>query len=60
MLAVLAGARAEVALVIADEHLADVPAVLAGPDVPSLVEVRGEVYMSLPDFAKLNEERAAG
>src|SRR5436309_14440453 len=27
MLAVLAGARAEVALVIADEHLADMPAV---------------------------------
>jgi DNA ligase (NAD+) len=25
---------------------------------PSLVEVRGEVYMSLPDFAKLNERRA--
>jgi DNA ligase (NAD+) len=25
---------------------------------PALVEVRGEVYMSLPDFAKLNERRA--
>jgi DNA ligase (NAD+) len=25
---------------------------------PSLVEVRGEVYMSLPDFAALNERRA--
>jgi DNA ligase (NAD+) len=29
------------------------------PDAPPLVEVRGEVYMSLPDFAALNERRAA-
>jgi len=28
-------------------------------DAPPLVEVRGEVYMSLPDFAALNERRAA-
>jgi DNA ligase (NAD+) len=28
-------------------------------DVPSLLEVRGEVYMSLADFAALNERRAA-
>lgn len=27
-------------------------------DPPPLVEVRGEVYMSLPDFAQLNERRA--
>jgi DNA ligase (NAD+) len=27
-------------------------------DPPALVEVRGEVYMALPDFAKLNERRA--
>ncbi len=27
-------------------------------DAPPLVEVRGEVYMSLPDFAELNERRA--
>ncbi|HEY2652651.1 MAG TPA: NAD-dependent DNA ligase LigA, partial [Solirubrobacteraceae bacterium] len=27
-------------------------------DAPALVEVRGEVYMSLPDFAALNERRA--
>jgi DNA ligase (NAD+) len=26
--------------------------------LPSLIEVRGEVYMSLPDFAALNERRA--
>ena len=29
-------------------------------DAPELVEVRGEVYMPLADFAKLNEKRAAG
>ena len=28
------------------------------PSPPALVEVRGEVYMSLPDFAALNERRA--
>jgi DNA ligase (NAD+) len=28
-------------------------------DAPALIEVRGEVYMSLPDFAALNERRAA-
>jgi DNA ligase (NAD+) len=27
-------------------------------DAPPLVEVRGEIYMSLPDFAALNERRA--
>lgn len=27
-------------------------------DAPALVEVRGEIYMSLPDFAALNERRA--
>jgi DNA ligase (NAD+) len=28
-------------------------------DAPPLLEVRGEVYMSLPDFTSLNERRAA-
>ncbi|MGI8804070.1 MAG: NAD-dependent DNA ligase LigA [Solirubrobacteraceae bacterium] len=28
-------------------------------EAPPLVEVRGEIYMSLPDFAALNERRAA-
>jgi DNA ligase (NAD+) len=28
-------------------------------DAPPLLEVRGEVYMSLPDFAALNERRAS-
>ena len=27
-------------------------------DAPPLLEVRGEVYMSLPDFTALNERRA--
>ncbi len=31
---------------------------LSIPDAPPLVEVRGEVYMSLPDFTALNERRA--
>ncbi|MCW3039215.1 MAG: ligA [Solirubrobacterales bacterium] len=33
-------------------------ALAAGEDPPALVEVRGEVYMSLSDFAALNERRA--
>ena len=36
-----------------------VPLRIEGDDVPPLIEVRGEVYMSLPDFAALNERRAA-
>jgi DNA ligase (NAD+) len=35
-----------------------IPLKLDVDDPPGLVEVRGEVYMSLPDFAKLNERRA--
>jgi DNA ligase (NAD+) len=35
-----------------------IPLKLDLADPPGLVEVRGEVYMSLPDFAKLNERRA--
>ncbi len=35
-----------------------VPLRIEGDDVPPLVEVRGEVYMSLPDFTALNERRA--
>jgi DNA ligase (NAD+) len=35
-----------------------IPLKLDIDDPPALVEVRGEVYMSLPDFAKLNERRA--
>jgi DNA ligase (NAD+) len=35
-----------------------IPMRLDRSDPPDLIEVRGEVYMSLPDFAKLNERRA--
>jgi DNA ligase (NAD+) len=35
-----------------------VPLRLEDPNPPALIEVRGEVYMSLPDFTALNERRA--
>jgi DNA ligase (NAD+) len=35
--------------------IADVPKRLAGPDVPSVLEVRGEVYMTRSSFERLNE-----
>jgi DNA ligase (NAD+) len=35
-----------------------IPLRLDRDDAPAMVEVRGEVYMSLSDFAKLNERRA--
>jgi DNA ligase (NAD+) len=38
--------------------IGSIPLRLASDDPPPLVEVRGEVYMSLPDFAALNERRA--
>ncbi len=44
-------------------NLRTIPAIplrLDDPNPPALLEVRGEVYMSLPDFAALNERRAAG
>ena len=37
----------------------DLPHVLEGPDVPERLEVRGEVYIGLKDFAALNREREA-
>lgn len=39
--------------------VADLPHVLKGPDVPERLEVRGEVYIGLTDFAALNREREA-
>jgi DNA ligase (NAD+) len=42
-------------------NLRTIPAIplrIEGDDVPALLEVRGEVYMSLPDFQALNERRA--
>jgi DNA ligase (NAD+) len=38
--------------------ISQIPMTLAMDEPPALVEVRGEVYMSLPDFAALNERRA--
>jgi DNA ligase (NAD+) len=38
--------------------IGSIPLRLDMNDPPALVEVRGEVYMSLPDFAALNERRA--
>ena len=38
--------------------IGSIPLRLDIDDPPPLVEVRGEVYMSLPDFAALNERRA--
>jgi DNA ligase (NAD+) len=39
--------------------LRDVPLRLRGDDVPSLLEIRGEVYMPFKGFEKLNEEQVA-
>ncbi len=39
--------------------IGSIPLRLELEDPPPLLEVRGEVYMSLPDFAALNERRAA-
>ena len=38
--------------------IGSIPLRLETAEPPPLVEVRGEVYMSLPDFAALNERRA--
>src|SRR3546814_16713360 len=35
-----------------------IPVELDGADVPALLEVRGEVYISVPDFTVVNEKRA--
>ncbi len=38
--------------------IAALPQEISGDDVPALLEVRGEVYLSLPDFTAVNERRA--
>ncbi len=39
--------------------LDDVPETLSGADVPPVLEVRGEVYMTRADFLALNDQQAA-
>ncbi len=38
--------------------IVDVPLRLAGKNVPPILEVRGEIYMTNADFARLNERQA--
>ena len=37
--------------------IADVPQKISGSDIPAVLEVRGEIYMSHKDFAALNEKQ---
>ncbi len=37
--------------------IAEIPQALAGPDVPAVAEVRGEVYLGHADFAGINERQ---
>jgi DNA ligase (NAD+) len=39
--------------------ISDIPAVLGGTDVPQVVEIRGEVYMTLEAFRRLNQQMTA-
>jgi len=39
--------------------IADIPDPLRGQDIPAVLEVRGEVYMSHADFAALNQRQEA-
>ncbi len=38
----------------------DIPAMLKGGDVPRIIDVRGEIYISHDDFAGLNARQGAG
>ena len=37
--------------------ISEIPKTLAGPDVPDIAEVRGEVYLGHADFAAINERQ---
>ncbi|MEZ2406522.1 DNA ligase (NAD+) [Bosea sp. OAE752] len=37
--------------------ISEIPGALAGPDVPEIAEVRGEVYLGHADFAGINERQ---
>ncbi|WP_293802162.1 NAD-dependent DNA ligase LigA [uncultured Bosea sp.] len=37
--------------------ISEIPKMLAGPDVPEIAEVRGEVYLGHADFAGINERQ---
>ncbi|WP_199089583.1 NAD-dependent DNA ligase LigA [Bosea sp. ASV33] len=37
--------------------ISEIPGTLAGPDVPDIAEVRGEVYLGHADFAGINERQ---
>jgi DNA ligase (NAD+) len=39
--------------------VADIPLLVRGPDIPPLMEVRGEVYLPYRNFQQLNREREA-
>lgn len=39
--------------------ISEIPKTLAGPDVPEIAEVRGEVYLGHADFAGINERQRA-
>ncbi|MFC6146499.1 NAD-dependent DNA ligase LigA [Corynebacterium nasicanis] len=39
--------------------IGDIPHELSGTDIPALLEVRGEVFIALEDFAEVNELRQA-
>ncbi len=34
-----------------------IPLILHGPEIPDVIEVRGEVYIPLPEFQRINRER---
>lgn len=41
-------------------HIVDLPRTLRGPKAPETIEIRGEIYMTLAEFKRINRERNAG